>query len=652
MRFSQGGDRMTSEKAFYFDKIFKDAEEYQSVKDQLKQDILNDYGSRNNKAVVIIGTENVPMTLGKVLVNLLVMKPLVGKGIKLEKGDLFSFNTVTESSLNQYFNRIITRNKVAKTFDFDNLRAVIAETINEMSDISGEINVLSGSSITFYDFVRLYATDEEARDIFSHKLDAKLQFDEIEDKFNALGKKIEAYFKKQKDSDLYPFIASETGINKKQLTQAIGFVGLKPDIDGEIIPIAIPDNYLTGLRNLESYYINSKGTRKALITNAKQVRKSGYLTRKLSLGMIDRYHDNNIEDCGTIHYVNFEVSNEKKLKQIEGRHYYIIDADGTKTSKTLHTVSVDDKDLIGKKIGLRSPVTCSSKNVCRTCYGRELSEINKDLNTGLISVLLLTNPLTQKLLSAKHLLTTKSEKIEWGEKFLELFTINMNSVNTLDTEVTISINKSDIKYDEDEAIFYIDDQGFGKDGETKKTVFEIFQNNKKVMDYNLPISLIIDKKIYEDGIEESDDENKVLIVTKNYVDEDFPLFTFYAKNNELTKSLQQILDLIESSDHLTISDYHRMVNKFSDLLIENELNFINSVHSEMIVSILIKDAETGKRLDFSKENLNEYNIVRVSKSVMNAPLSVSLAFERLNDQLIDLETYNKDGESLMDHLFK
>ncbi len=648
MRFAQGGDKMTSEKVFYFDKIFADVEEYQHVKNQLKENILNDYGSRNNKAVVIIGTENVPMKLGRVLVNLLIMKPLVGKGIKLEKSDLFNFDTVTENNLNQYFNKVINRSKSVKGLDFDELRAVIAETINEMSDISGSINVLSGSSISFHDFVKLWSTDDEAKQIFNQKLDSKLQFDEIEGKFNQLGKTIEKYFKKQKDSDLYPFIASETGINKKQLTQAIGFVGLKPDIDGEIIPVAISDNYLTGLKSLESYYINSKGTRKALITNAKQVRKSGYLTRKLSLGMVDRYHDNNIEDCGTVHFVNFDVSNEKKFTQIEGRHYYELKDSGEKASNKLKTVSLEDKDLIGKKIGLRSPVTCSSKHVCKTCYGSELSEINKDLNTGLISVLLLTNPLTQKLLSAKHLLTTKSEKIEWGPKFLELFNVNMNTVNTLDTEVSISINRNDIRYDEEDNLYYIDTE----DENSKSTVIEIFQNNKKVLDYNLPISLVIDKKLIDDGEEESGDEKKVIIIAKNYVDEDFPLFTFYAKNNELTKSLQQILDLIESSDHLAIADYHRMTNKFSDLLIENELNFINSVHSEMIISILIKDAETGKKLDFSKKDLNEYKIVRVSKSVMNAPLSVSLAFERLNDQLIDLETYNKDGESLMDYLFR
>ena len=97
------------------------------------------------------------------------------------------------------------------------------------------------------------------------------------------------------------------------------------------------------------------------------------------------------------------MNNEKKFKQILGRHYYEIDENGEKVSE-LKTVT-KDSDLIGKKIGLRSPVTCCGKHVCATCYGRELSAVNKDINTGLTGTLKLTEPLTQRLLSAKHCAT-------------------------------------------------------------------------------------------------------------------------------------------------------------------------------------------------------------------------------------------------------
>lgn len=122
--------------------------------------------------------------------------------------------------------------------------------------------------------------------------------------------------------------------------------------------------------------------------------------------MMDTYHDNDIDDCGTKHFIKYKVDNEDKLRLINGRHYYKINENGNKICDDLFTVDKDrDKSLIGTTIGLRSPVTCAGKHICATCYGKVLSEKNRNLNTGLVAVLRLTEPLTQTLLSAKHCTT-------------------------------------------------------------------------------------------------------------------------------------------------------------------------------------------------------------------------------------------------------
>ena len=627
-----------AQKSFNFANIFADYDDYRKVKEDLKEAVLSDYASRKSQAKIVLGTEVIDSTLGRVLINLLIMKPFVGKGLKLSKDDLFGFDSVTEGNLDTYFNRIIARFKSEADTDFDDLRNVVGETINEMSDISGELNVLAGNSISFHDFVRMTSEDPRAKGLFSQSIDRKMEFNEIEDKFNKLGKDIEKYFKTNKETELHPFVMSDTGINRKQLTQAIGFIGLKPDIDGTVIPVAIEDNYLHGLRSLENYYINAKGTRKALITNSRMVRRSGYLTRKLSLSMIDRYHDNNLMDCNTRHHINFNVTSDKKVSQIVGRHYYEINETGSRVSE-LKTVSAGDTSLVGKTIGLRSPVTCSGKHVCKTCYGSELSEINKDLNTGLISVLFLTNPLTQKLLSAKHLLTTNTEKVEWGEKFSKYFSVDMNSIYFSDPDISVVFKGSDMKADDEEDMPYL-------------SRLEIYSGSKKMDEYDMPkdIKFFVNLKIIKEKEADYNQETDTYIVSAKVFGED-PVFTFQVKNNELTKSLEQIVDLIETVDHLGVKTYHEMATKFSDLILENGLA-MDSVHAEMIVSNLVRDAETGKRLDFSKKSLDEYKLIRVTNSVMDAPLSVSMAFERLDEQLVDLDTYEKDGVSLMDHLYK
>ena len=75
---------------------------------------------------------------------------------------------------------------------------------------------------------------------------------------------------------------------------------------GEVIPVTIKDNFLRGLSGLESYYISACGSKKALVTNNKYTKKSGYLTRKLELSNIDHYHDNSIEDLWNNTFCSFQ----------------------------------------------------------------------------------------------------------------------------------------------------------------------------------------------------------------------------------------------------------------------------------------------------------------------------------------------------------
>ena len=233
------------------------------------------------------------------------------------------------------------------------------------------------------------------------------------------------------------------------------------------------------------------------------------------------------------------MNNEKKFKQILGRHYYEIDENGEKVSE-LKTVT-KDSDLIGKKIGLRSPVTCCGKHVCATCYGRELSAVNKDINTGLTGTLKLTEPLTQRLLSAKHLLSTKTDKVEWGETFEEVFSVNMDSIYFLpEVECSVSFKKPTAEeFDEDEDAYY-----------TEKLNI-LLPGNKKFIEYKSPVKLLINEKLLP--IEKMKDDDEYISINPKTLGEDEYIFKYQAKNNELTRSLQQILDLIESNDHLGIT---------------------------------------------------------------------------------------------------
>lgn len=604
------------------DKIIK-------LQKELEEEILSEYISKREECNVILKESELTVNKGLLLLNLYLLEPLIKNDIDIHSDDFFTSTTVTQKSLNKYFDKLLKKYTLNKE-EYDSARLDIFEVLNKLSDISGKINSIAGNTVSYFDFLKTASESKEMKELFYHKSEFGKQFSEIESEWNDIGNKLMNYYRDNKESDLHPFVVSQTGINKKQLIQAVSMVGLKPDMDGNIIPVVIDTNYLRGFSDMEHYFINCKGTRLALNTNFNYVRSSGYLTRKLSLLNVDNYHDNSIYDCGTIHFIKFICSSKEKLDQITGRHYYMLNDKGEKVGELL-TVSETDDHLIGKIIGLRSPETCSSDKVCATCYGRKLSKINSSLNTGLSSVLLITNVLTQQLLSAKHLLTTNSESIDWPIEVVDNFILDMECIYFNETEMTVNFKTPGVEsYDEDIDEYFIND-------------FELIVNKKKY-DIISPVPLYINLDLV-------DMESETTSLSSNTSDQNKYLFKFSSINRAITKSLKQILDLLESTDHLGMTTMDDFINKFSDLLLDNNMGYIKLIHPQMISRNLILDKE-GKRPDFTKDDIGEYSIYRVSQAILESSISKSLSFERLSEQLSNLKTYEKDDSSLMDSLFE
>ena len=100
-------------------------------------------------------------------------------------------------------------------------------------------------------------------------------------------------------------------------------------------------------------------------------------------------HSISDEFCETHHTIPIKMSTKKILSMFNG---WYDNKDGVITS-----INTKDKSLIGKTLDVYSPMTCACEDeVCKICYG-DLSKFNKNMNIGIIAVLLLTEPLTQRL---------------------------------------------------------------------------------------------------------------------------------------------------------------------------------------------------------------------------------------------------------------
>ena len=185
-----------------------------------------------------------------------------------------------------------------------------------------------------------------------------------------------------------------------QVRQMISCRGYVSDFYGNIVPYFIKNSYSKGL-NQKDFFYSCYGTRKALLDTAVNVSDSGYLTRRLIYTGVNSILDIHNEDCGTSGTIPITL-NSKLIKSIMYRNYYLEDPN-VNLNAELYKIdeNTNVEDLIGKKIYLRSPITCASPNICKTCYG-DLYKLHKSKYIGFIAAQTLGERSTQLVLRTFH----------------------------------------------------------------------------------------------------------------------------------------------------------------------------------------------------------------------------------------------------------
>jgi hypothetical protein len=517
------------------------------------------------------------------------------------------------------------------------IREEIAFILKELVALSALTAVTHGSTINLYSLIQLANKNPRFKELLHYKLDPTDPIFKSEEDLESVTKEFIGILKTEENS-LRPFLLSEIGIKEKQLRECFLNIGYKPDLLGNIIKRPINTSFAMGLKHSTDFYNNCVGSRKALIVNFKAVKSSGYFTRKLLLLLLDVSLDNTVEDCGTTHYLQTTVSSEEHFTMLHGK-YFLND------KGLLEEINKDNKKqrkaLLHKEISLRSPVTCALPDykICRTCYGKILSDINGHLRIGILSTLLLTSQLTQNLLSSKHLLRIKTKELLWDEKIKELFIINKNDIRFNEDFPGVSIKISTNNLDLDE---------------NNKLMFQEFsiEYAKKSYPVKSPILLELPIKYYESN----DDSLDITITAKEYRGG----FKYTVENQEFSKSLKNIIKLLDTNNHLLTkeqkenskTEFDNIYSKIIELLVSSKIN-LNSAHIELILKRLIREKNNhDKYLDFSKEELDDFVVLRLTDAIINNPsIGPGLSFERIKQQLFSPEFFKRSGTSIIDKLY-
>ena len=527
----------------------------------------------------------------------------------------------------------------------------VSKTNYKLRGISLELSQIMGFHFDEKTFIEMYK-DPVIRELMTIKLPQDAQPVEIEKIIDDAEKKLVNHLKSIPDNPISIILRAGTGIKIKQLVEYLIMMGMKPSLEGEVMPIPIETSSLVGGLNRPSYqYIDASGARKPLIMNYKEMGNAGYFSKKMLELARTLELSREISDCDTKHLVTYEVKTKKHLKKLVGK-YYKLDGDDD-----FRLLKPTDEKLIGKKIHVRSAVTCAcgQNHVCARCVG-EVANLNWDIAEGIAGFESEENTkeVEQNILSSKHLLTTKSEKIEFSDTFHKYFVLSSGEIST----VLDGLENAD-----DLAILINPDEVERKEEFDSDSTYNTFISSGRFFIVNLvtgeqeEVRIKNDKEIYITGYAtEVMKSSKDGLIRFKDLDESTPILEVTIMNNELTKPLYDLMKLLDKQDRSALLDeltIDAFSQKYLDTIIEANMS-ASMAAGELVINRIVREKDNiRRRPDFSSIWMPEYDIYTISSALENnASITVGLSFEQLQRQLLNANLDERTGTSYMDVFFQ
>lgn len=380
----------------------------------------------------------------------------------------------------------------------------------------------------------------------------------------------------------------------------------------DIVPIIMNGNgFKAGYHDMPVFYAGSIAARVPDIMNDRYMGSSGYFARNLMIltyGTISK----TVYDCGSKNPIPITVD-ETVLDMMRGRNYYFKKNDGR-----MHVLKKTDTHLIGQTLWFRSPCTCNlNDDVCHVCYGTAAVKVG-DLKGGFIyTTNLLTSRISQNILSAKHLLKTNAERVEYSDSFHRFFNIDSSAVIPND-----EVKRFDIYIPEDY-----------QDNLVESFTFYIGKEMIPVTISNYA-SISIPDTIIDACKDVTVDDKIYYKITSHKVIELGESFCVITPINlMMTQKYSNIMNLFESE----ITRFERIEDAVVKLMhLMHGLIPLLSTHGEVILRSLIRDVDNKlMRPDWLVED-QKYTLTRVKTALQNIEsMTTALAFEKTRHHLVD-----------------
>ena len=659
--------------------VFKSKHDYDIFCEYVINYILDDYKRADNKVKIICEDgEEVEITLFQFLINLYFLEfnfmykvPVTREWmIDVDKEFLSSYNKHIEEMCQKRIYNIIKKRKINAMECFSWILSDLTERMERLAEFLAPIAAPTINLIDISEFC-----ERNAR--FNAKLETQLDesktFSQLEAELVLEGKELKEIIKNDGHNCLVPFVESDC-VNEHQLTQMFVAVGPRMSSSNVVMNHIMKGSYLNGLQNAGDLIAESEIAAKALIYKKKFVGVSGYMSRETNLAGMNLRIDFNMDDCGTTHYVNYDVKDKKHLDLIISKN--IILPDGK-----LKEVTPEDTDLIGTTVKLRSICTCAHHDkrfVCKKCYGNP-KDIKRDYTIGGAVSTEIQNPLSNAVMSVKHHTNTNTKDFDDPELLTYFNSIEnqliLKDVKTQD-KVYIVFNKEYIEDIIDRIENDLDlDDGDDEDADEfgSNIATKMLTDLRVVTRHFNELTNEETEEVYEvklDGsfLTLSDEMMNIRNIKKIQlpIDEDiaildianikpgtavFNIKYITADTSRYLKELKNIIERAKPSWYMNLDD---PINDFADLILEANLKNKELVYLEPIIHALTRDPyKITLHPDFSKKDV-ELVVINLSTAIFKGDLCSALIYQEITKILKDIDSFDKDpsvGEGLHDSLF-
>lgn len=653
--------------------------DYEILCEAIVNYILDDYSRATESKVEIIcgfgkAQHIIRLSLFQFLINLYFLEfnfvynvPITTDYLyNVDKKFLMDYHKNVESMTHR-IQPIIQKKNIDENECFSFLLSHLTTRTEQLCELFSPI---AAPTISLIDIANFCKRNSEFNGLIETTLDDTKSFTKIENQLKYDGDRLYDVIAADKNSCLYPFVIANC-VKKVQMTQFFVAVGPRMTTNNVVMPHIMKRSYLNGLQNVGDIIAEAEIANKALIYKKKFVGVSGYMSHEADLLNLNQKIDFNMEDCGTVHFINYNVKTKKHLNLIINKNIILIDG-------KLHKVTANDRKLIGTVVKLRSITCCAHsdpKYVCKACYGNPSSRL-KDVDIGGLTSTEVVNVLSNAVMSVKHHAETNTNDFN-NKEILKYFSDIENKLflKQLDNPENISL-----VFDKD----YIEDiiDRIDNDYDIDDPDEEEINNPSNVNSRMIANLKIIVKKL--DPIEnvEIDDEyeiqldgcfltlademlnNTILKNVKCEIDSDdailnlanikpaTPIFNIKYITKETSRYLKMLKKVIERPK----TDWRKneldiTIEEFVDVVIAANLKGAEMVHLEPTIRKLTRDAnDLLKQPNWKLKNPN-YVTINLKTGIFKGDLFSAMSFEELTKTIKDRDSYRERGEGAHDSQF-